>query len=117
MAKRDVNLYYLQVQKEYLEMVDSLKDVQEAYETGYIDYERFQQAMQDIETIRANYERLSYIMFLLRKPAPRKKRAREQEERMNKEWYAALSGASKEAILDETRDVLADFKAMTKKDK
>ena len=35
-----------------------------------------------------------------------------EEADLNKSWYNELQGASKEAILDESRDVLCDLKAL-----
>lgn len=112
MAKKDVVLYFLQVQNQYLEMVENVKDLEEALKTKYIEQEQFDLAQREIEVVKNNYERLVYIMMLLNKPQRKKKQAKEEQE--NKYWYDYLKGASKESIIDENKDALADFKKMVK---
>ena len=108
MARKDVILYYLQVQNQYFEMVANVKDVEEAIKSGILEQSRADEMTKEIETIKNNYERLSYIMFLMNKPNKTQKQF--NEERQNKEWYEYLSGSSKEAIINENNDALADFK-------
>lgn len=112
MAKRDVNLYYLQVQNDYFEMLENLKEFKDLAERGSISQEEYTSMLNQVELVRNNYERISYIMLLLNKP----RRKSKEDADMNKSWYAALSGASKEAILDENRDALADLKAILRRE-
>ena len=113
MAKRHVVLYYLEVQNEYLEMLDNLEEFKKLAQEGKVSQEDYDQMLREIELIKSNYERISYIMMLLNKP---NKKSNEEAD-MNKSWYRELQGASKEAILDESRDVLSDLKALIKKGK
>lgn len=113
MAKKHLNLYYLQCQNDYLEMIDNLKEFKELASTGKISPEDYNQMLREVELVKSNYERISYIMMLLNKP----QRDSKEDNDMNKSWYAALSGASKEVIFDENRDVLADLKEMIRKGK
>ena len=113
MAKSHVNLYYLQCQQDYFEMLDNLKEFKELASQGKISQENYNQMLREIEIIKSNYERLSYIMLLLNKP----RRKSKEDHDMNRSWYNALSGASKEVILDENRDVLADLKRFIKEGK
>lgn len=110
MAKRDVNLYFAQMESQYFEMLENLKDVQEEAQQGNIPPEEYEQLKKDVELLKSNYERLSWIMMLLNKPA----RKGNEKADMNKEWYQYLKGASKEAILDENRDILANLKKYIK---
>lgn len=110
MAKKDVIQYYLQLQSQYFEMLSQLKDLQEALQTKHITEEQFEFARQDIDVMKTNYERISYIMLLLNKPKAKNKRAFNQELKYNKELYKYLKGASKEAVLDESKNALADFR-------
>ncbi len=112
MAKKDVVLYFLQVQNQYIELLNNVKDLKEALQGGYLDEEHFQQAQTEIDIVKNNYERLAYVMMLLNQPQRKSKKDRELKE--NLEWYNALQGSSKEAILDENRDALADFKKLIK---
>ena len=111
MAKRHVVEYFLQVEYQYLEMLDNLKEFKELLAANRISNEEFQQAIAEIELIKANYERISYIMFLLNKP----NRKTKEEVELAKSWYDALQYASKEAIINENNDALAKIKDMIKK--
>ena len=111
MAKADVNLYFLEVQNEYFEMLDNLKEFKELAQEGKITQEDYDQMLKEVELVKSNYERIAYIIMLMNKP---NRKDKEQAD-INKSWYNALSGASKEAIINESKDVLADLKAMIKK--
>lgn len=67
MAVRDVINYYAQVESQYQEMLADVKDYEQAFNTGEISEEKYEQALQLVDGIKSNYERLSYIMFLLTK--------------------------------------------------
>lgn len=112
MARKHVINYYLEQQQLYFDMVKDIKDVEKDYKDGLIDIERYNQLMEvlqpDIEIIKSNYERLSYIVLLLNQPQNKKKE--DKFIRQEKELYDGLQGASKEAVLDETKDALADLR-------
>ncbi len=112
MAKRHVIQYYLELENEYIEMQDTLKELQTLAQEGKVEESSYLSMLEDVNLIKNNYERVSYIMFLLNKPNRREKESKELE--VNKQWYSYLKGASKEAILDETKDALAEFKKKVK---
>ena len=68
MAKRHVVQYYLEIENQYLEMLSNMKEFRDLLAENKISQEEFVSATKEIETIKANYERISYIMFLLNKP-------------------------------------------------
>lgn len=111
MAKRHVVEYYLIMQNQYLEMLDNMKEFEELLKENRITEDEYNAQVAEIENLKANYERISYIMMLLNKPNRKSK----EEVEITKSWYQALSGASKEALIDENKDCLADFKALLKK--
>lgn len=113
MAKRDLNLYYLQVQNQYFELQDQIKDLEIALKDNILTEEQFEEAMKSINVVKDNYERLSYVMMLLNKPKKSNKEAK--YEKTFKEWYDYLKGSSKEAIIDENYDALVDFRKFSKK--
>ena len=113
MAKRHVVSYFLEVQNNYFEMLDNLKEFKELAEQGKVSQEEYDDMLREVELNKANYERIAYLIMLLNKPNRKEK----EEADMNKAWYNALTGASKEAILNESKDVLADLKALIKKGK
>lgn len=112
MAKIDVNLYYLECQNQYFEMLENLPEFKQLAKDGVISQAEYDAALKDLETVKTNYERISYIVFLLNKP-----KKKNDKRSAHKEWYDVLKGASKEAILDENYDALADFKLYIKNGK
>lgn len=115
MSRRDVNNMYLQQQMLYLGMLDNAKEFDRMYKAGEISRERFEQAQKEVEKIRDNYLQISYFMLELQKPF--KKRERKEWEKRNKVLYDSLEGYSREALLDESKDALADFRKMVEEEK
>lgn len=110
MSKFDVNLYFLEIQNTYFEMLDNLNEFKELAQKGEVSQEEYDNMLQEVDLLRANYERIAYIIMLLNKP---KNLSRENAD-INASWYKELKGASKEVIIDESRDVLADLKKYIK---
>lgn len=113
MSKIDVNLYFLEIQNEYFEMLDNLKEFKELASEGKVSQEEYDQMLRQVDLVRSNYERIAYIIMLLNKP--RKKEKAEYD--IYKKWYNELQGASKQAVLDENADVLHDLKEFIKRGK
>lgn len=115
MSKRDITNIYLQQQNLYFGMLENAKEFDRMYKAGEISKERFEQAQREVEKIKDNYLQISYFMLELQKPF--KKRERKEWERANKILYDSLEGYSKEALLDETKDALADFRKIIEESK
>lgn len=100
MSVKDVRDYYDKVCEQYLEMKSELADFTEEANKGLIEPERIEQAKQAIQPLMNNYERISYIMFLLNQPANKKKVARYKKQQKKK--IANLSeNNSLDAVLKE----------------
>ena len=116
MAKRHLIQYYLELEANYSQMLEDINDLEKSYKSGNMDYERYSQLRDvltpEIEPLKEEYERLSYIMFLLNIPNKVKKEDRYKKE--NSTYFAYLDKFSKESIIDETKDVLAKFKERVK---
>ena len=115
MAKRDVNNMYLQQQMLYFGMLENAKEFDRMYKAGEISKERFEQAQKEVERIKDNYLQLSYFMLELEKPF--KKRERKEWEERNKKLYDSLEGYSKEALLDDSKSALEDFRRLIEESK
>ena len=113
MAKKHVNMYFLEQQALYFEMLENLKEFKELAEQGQISQEEYDAMLKDVELNKSNYERIAYFIMLLNKPNKESK----EEADINRAWYNELQGASKEVIINEAKDVLADLKALIKKGK
>lgn len=111
MAKSHVIQYFLEVENQYLEMLENLKEFQSMLNTNQISEDDYNEAKKEVEKLRTNYERIGYIIFLLNKP--RKKSAKLTKEEQS--WYNILKTSSKEAIVKECNDALVTFKKVMKK--
>lgn len=112
MAKRHVVRYFLELENTYVEMQDTVKELQELAKEGKVEESMFLNMKQDLDVIKENYERVSYILFLLNKPNREKKQ--DYEEKLNADWYRYLKCSSKEAVVNESKDALSHFKKMVK---
>lgn len=115
MARRDVINYYIEQQSVYFEMRDNVKELDKALKDHVIEQDRFDAAQKEIETIKDNYEILSYIVLLLNKPKDKSDGVK--YEKANHDLYNSLKGNSREALLDESKDALSDLKKLIKEEK
>lgn len=74
MAIRDVKDYYFKMLSQYMEMKGDLADFEQALKDGFITEEQMQAAFEEVNKVQQNYERLSYIMYLLNLPNRKSKR-------------------------------------------
>lgn len=105
MARRHVVNYFLELQALYIEMVDSLQEYNTAYEEGWLTDEQLEQMHKEIDIIKGNYEFMSYVVMLLNKPNRKDK----QETAFQQGLYERVKGKSREAVLDESKNALADL--------
>lgn len=108
MAKRDLNLYFYQIQSQYFEMLDNLKDMDEALKKGLIEEEQVTNIKVFVNKLKDNYQRLSYIMLLLNKPKNKKRVG--NYEKQNEEIYKYLDKDSQEHVVTEDEDILKELK-------
>ena len=117
MARRHLVQYYVELESNYSQMLEDVKDLEQSYESGAIDYERYSHLRDtltpEIESLKEEFERLSYVMFLLNIPNRVKKEDKFKKE--NSTYFAYLDKFSQENVIDETHDVLARFKEQVKK--
>lgn len=83
--KRDFFEYFTKVQKQQTEMDKVLEQVNKELEEGKCTWEQREQFEKYYMTVKANYDRLTYVKYLLQKPPKfiqklqERKLAREQE--------------------------------------
>jgi iron uptake system EfeUOB component EfeO/EfeM len=114
MALKQVKNYYLQVQEQYLEMVNDAKDFDEAIKKGLIDQAQYDQAQTLLNRVKENYERLSYIIYLFYQPNRDKKVAKFNNQHKGLVKHFNSAGSSKESILEENSDMLKQFKQIVR---
>ena len=76
MAVKDVKEYYYKMLAQYLEMKNDLADFEEALKNGFITEDQMQAALEEVNALQLNYDRLTYIMYLLELPKRRSKHAK-----------------------------------------
>lgn len=67
MAVKDFIQYYKEEEAQYNEMLEDAKDLEDAYRTGRLSEEHYEESIKYIEAIKLNHERLAYVMYLLTK--------------------------------------------------
>ena len=115
MAKKHVVNYYRQIQDLYFEMLNDVKDFDEALKGGFVTDEQVEQSQMMLTKVKENYERLSYILLLLNQPVRDKKLDRYKKQ--NKNLYSYLENMSQDNALKEMQDDLKQFKEFIKKEK
>lgn len=115
MAVKDVKEYYYEIQAQYLEMKNDLVDFDQALKDGYITEEKMQEAIDSVNALQINYDRLTYIMYLLELPKRKKKQAKYNK--MNKKLLDEFQNlkADKESVKEENKSALTEFKNKLKK--
>ena len=100
MAVKHIKEYYNQICNQYLDMLKEIKDFEEESKKGLIEPERLDKIKEDIEPMKNNYERWSYMMFLLNKPSRKSKHKKYEEQ--NKKFLKSIKDSNKiDAVLEE----------------
>ena len=73
MSKKDVNAYFNKICEDYHELIETLHEMEEEASKGLLSPEKLQQMKDYIEPIKINWQRISYIMYLLNKPQKKAK--------------------------------------------
>lgn len=80
MSVKAVKMYYDQICDQYCEMLQDIRDLEEEATKGLIEPERVERLKEQIAPIKQNYERWSYMMFLLNQPTRKSKHARYKDQ-------------------------------------
>jgi len=73
MSRRDVEEYYNLITNDYKEMVNTLKEMEELAAQDIVNPDKVDEVRRMVEPLKNNYQRISYIMFLLNQPNRKKK--------------------------------------------
>ena len=108
MSVKDVKNYYTQICQQYQEMIDNIKDLETESEKGLIEPERVERLKEQVAPIKRNYERWTYMMFLLNKPQRKQKFKKYQQQ--NKRLLSNLSSEnSVESVLSENNETIKNM--------
>lgn len=114
MAVKDIKEAYEDICNQYHDMIQEIKDFEEEAKKGLIEPERLDQIKESIRPLLINYERWSYIMFLLNKPV-RKSKYKAYELRNKKFLKLIEKNNTQEGVLKENEAVLESLKKITEK--
>ena len=109
MSKKAVENYYNEITAQYQEMLNDIKDIEKDVMKGITSPELLDTLRSNIAPIKQNWERWSYMMFLLNQPQRKEKVARYK--RANQKLLANLDKANSiEATMQENKTALQNLK-------
>lgn len=105
MSVKAVRRYYNQICDQYHEMLENIHDLEVEAAQGMVEPERIERLKEQVAPIKQNYERWSYMMFLLNQPERKEKQSRYKSQ--NRKLLSSLSkNNSLDAILEENSEAL-----------
>lgn len=108
MARRDFDDYYNKISSQLFELDKVFKDLSAEADAGMVEPERIEQLKVTIEPIRTSYQTLSYIKYLLDKPANKRKHARYKGQ--NKKLLSASKGFQSADYIAKNEEILRGLK-------
>ena len=87
LSVKDIKEHYEKVNKNYMEMISLLHELEKEAETSIVSPERVEQFEQSIQPVKDQFETWSWIMYLLNLPNKKEKKKRYvqlNEKEMNK---------------------------------
>lgn len=114
MSMKHLKNYYQQVEKLYFDLASNLKEMEDDFKRGECTEEELQNLLIPVNNIKDNYQRLSYILFLLYQP--NKDNKKKKYEKQNKELveYFNKRGITMRQELDDEYISLETFKKEVK---
>ena len=115
MSVKHVKKYYEEIRSQYNEMLENLKDAEQELADQIVDLDYVERLKTIIKPIKDNYERWSYMMFLLNQPE-RKKKILAYKQRMNKFIADMEKSNSIDAVIEENNKTIKNTKLIGQKD-
>lgn len=115
MAVKDVKHYYHSMLRQYLEMKADLADFEQAFADGFITEDQLELAKDDIAQIEINYNRLTYIMYLLELPNRSSKKSMHKAKSKKELDFFAANQADEVGVELENRSALDHLRQELKK--
>lgn len=105
MAYKHIKEYYNKICEQYLEMKDEIRDFEIEAQNNIMEPERLDMIKEQIKPLMDNYERWSYMMYLLNLPVKKSKQKSYQER--NKKFINNLNkNNSLQSVLEENKQVI-----------
>lgn len=109
MAKKDVEEYYSKVCSDYYEMLQTLTDMEDAFNQNMVSEEQLNQVKEMIKPVKDNYMTLSWVIYLLNKPT-RKSKYDAYDRRMTKFKSDKDINRDMQHVLQENSDTIESLK-------
>ena len=110
MSVKHVKEYYNQICEQRQMMMEELRDFEEEARKGLFDPDRLDQIKETIRPLMDNYERWSYMMYLL--SMPNKAEAKEKYKKTNEKKLKDLSSSNSiEAVIEENEGCIKKLKS------
>lgn len=109
MSYKHIQEYYQLVKGQYFDLLSELEDFSKEAEEGLIDPDRLEAVKETLQPLKLNYERWSYMMYLLHQPVKKSKQKRYIAQ--NKKFIARFDKSnSVQEVLNENAAVLEKVK-------
>lgn len=108
MAKKDFDAYYNKIASQLFELDKVFKDMEQEVNSGMVEPERIEQLKLTIEPIRTSYHTLSYVKYLLDRPARKSKHSR--YDRSKKKVLNSSRGYHSSDFIDRNDKILKGLK-------
>ena len=108
MSKKDFDREYTQIENQYLEMLQDIKEIEEGVSDEVVDPELLERLKTTIQPILNNYNVWSYIKYVLDKPVKRGSKVKYNNH--TKKLQSHMK--DKTTIIKENNDVLSSLKEM-----
>ncbi len=104
MSRKDFDLYFQQISKQYHDLNVALQDMSEEVNNGMLEPERLEGIKATILPVKNSYETLNYIRYLLDKPTRKSKHNRYNGQ--NKKVLNTCKDKTKELVLQENSRII-----------
>lgn len=115
MAVKDIKQYYYNMQAQYLEMKADIADFEQALQDGFITEDQLETVKEEINMVKNNYDRLSYIMYLLEMPNRAAKKARHNKQNQKLLNYFSDNNADEASVQLENASALTNLRKELKR--
>lgn len=106
--KRDFDEYYNKICEQYFQLQEVLKDISNDISNNIVDPNRIEQVKQTILPVENSYRTLSYIKYLLDKPARKSKLKRYNKK--SKKLLDISKGHQSTDIINKNADIISNVK-------
>ena len=115
MALKDVKEYYYHMTAQFMELKADLADFEEAFAKGYITEDKLEAVKEELIKVEVNYERLSYIMYLLEMPNKKQKKPGYAARNATLVNFFADHNADMDSVIVENKSSLDNLRAELKR--